>query len=242
MIKFDRPTLVTFTAPTCSGKTHLLNHLTESARFSRIVSTTTRARRPGEVVGVDYDYISVDESKQMEADGEFFELIKFNGVRYGVTQAEMDTKMNSGTAPIVILEPQGLEIYEQKCQEHGWDIFKVYVHTTESVRLERLLQRSLGEAWRALDDLRGSTTNSTYGRSFHEVAIDGAKTSIAKTINEHQRRLKSILGEERRWSNVTNWDAIIPGDDVKKATAMIEQGIKWRNRLRGVPQPYTHKM
>jgi len=235
MSTFNTPTLVTLTAPTCSGKSYLLNELTNRGVFSRIVSTTTRPQRSGEVEGVDYFFINSALSRAMEHDGEFFELIEFNGTRYGVTHAEMSGKMSDSRAPIVILEPQGLEIYEQKCRERGWNIFKIYVHVTEEVRIQRLLQRSLGEAWSMIDNLNTGSTNQ-YSASFNSVAREEAKKTVAKIINEHQRRLLSITGDERRWQQVTSWDAIVPGDDVEKALAMIEQGIKWRNRKEATPQ------
>lgn len=233
-MKFDRPTLVTLTAPTCSGKSYLLNEVTSRGLFSRIVSTTTRARRPGEVIGLDYDYISMEQSKQMEADGEFFELIEFNGVRYGVTHDQMNRAMSDTRAPIVILEPQGLEIYQQKCNERGWGVFKIYVHTTESVRLKRLLQRTIDTACGAVDTLNPAP--GKYAQTFFDVGSDEAKKVITNAVNEHHRRVLSITGDERHWSNRFSWDAIVPGDDLEKAIKMIEQGIVWRNRKEGVPQ------
>lgn len=233
MNRFDKPTLITLTAPTCSGKSYLLNELTARGDFSRIVSTTTRPKRPGEVEGVDYYFIDTAKSLQMEAAGDFFELISFNGTRYGVTHSEMQAKMTSGIPPIVVLEPQGLEIYTEKCHAAGWGIFKVYVHTTESVRLQRLLQRTLNAAWGVVDTL--SPSPGKYTQAFFDMASEEAKKTLVAAVNEHQRRLLSITGDERRWSNQFNWDAIVPGDDVEKAASMIEQGIKWRNRREAPP-------
>lgn len=230
---FDRPTLVTLTAPTCSGKSHLLNEVTARGLFSRIVSTTTRAQRPGETPGIDYHYISVERSKQMEEAGEFFELIEFNGTRYGVTHAEMTRRMAGAQAPIVILEPQGLDIYQRKCNERGWGIFKVFVHTTESVRLQRLLQRTLDATCGAISTLNPAP--GRYTQTFFDEGAESAKKVIASAVTEHQRRLLSITGDERHWANRFTWDAIVPGDDVEKAISMIEQGIKWRNRRDAVP-------
>lgn len=234
-MNFTNPTLVTLTAPTCSGKSYLLNELTSRGIFSRIVSTTTRDPRPGERAAVDYDFISVEKSKQMEAAGEFFELIEFNGVRYGVTYDQMRRAMACDQPPIVILEPQGLKIYEEKCREHGWDIFKIYVHVTEDEKLKRLKERTEKEMHRLIDNLDTGSAHR-YSAAFNEVARENAKAALSKMLAEHQRRTLLITGDERRWSNVTSWDAIVPGDDVEKAISMIEQGIKWRNRKVVPPQ------
>jgi guanylate kinase len=192
--------------------------------FSRIVSTTTRARRDGEVEGVDYNFISVEQSLAMEKNGEFAELITFQGVRYGVTHKEMQGKMHGDRAPIVILEPKGLEMYEQLCRDNGWEIFKIYVHTVESERIARLNRRTALDIRNALHNIAKSSQNVSAlltSMDMHDAA--------EKLIHIHTNRLLSITGEERAWSNVTRWDLQVPGDDVNKAIQHIEQGIKWRN-------------
>jgi guanylate kinase len=234
MLKFDNPTLVTLTAPTASGKSYLLNALTERGLFSRIVSTTTRDPREGEREGVDYNFITVEKSQQLERLDQFFELIEFNGTRYGVTHAEMEAKIGGPQSPLVVLEPQGLAIYEQKCREKGWDIYKIFVHVTESVRTDRLLQRTLSDVWSAIDNV-ATIPNGRYSNAFSSVATETAKKKAAKAIGEHHKRLIG-LEEERHWSNTNRWDAIVPGDNVDKAIAMLEHGVKWRNRQRAEPQ------
>lgn len=237
MLKFDHPTLVTLTAPTCSGKSYLLNKLTE-AGAPRIVSTTTRPRRDGEIEGVDYHFISIDESKELEAANAFFELIEFRGTRYGVTHAEMQGKMAGKFAPVVVLEPQGLAIYEQKCREHGWNIYKVYVHTGENERIRRLVKRTTDEV---LANLASFTSRSArYDAAFASVAKEKYESVIPKIIGTHTDRLLSITGDERRWSNTTLWDTIIPGDDYKKALDMLLVGAVARNRRSAPPAPYDH--
>lgn len=220
MTNFTRPTLITITAPTCSGKSYLMAALEKSLGFTRIVSTTTRAPRVTEIQGVDYDFISYQKSRELERTGSFAELVEFNGVRYGVTKVEMNRKMGSDKPPMVILEPQGLELYKKMCFENGWDIFTVYVSTVERLRTARLANRTTQQL-----------LQSDYGDE-----------EISLIIKQHTERLLSIVGDERRWSNVTSWDAVVPGDDIVKALAYIEQGIKNRNFRIAAPTAYIHQV
>src|SRR3990167_8748151 len=142
MLKFDRPTLLTITAQTCSGKNFLMAALERELGFTQIVSTTTRAQRAGEGNGKGYWFISDAQSRAMEENGESAELITFRSVRYGVTHAEMNTKMYGNTVPMVILEPQGLAAYKKICVDNGWDVYTVYVSTVESTRIARLNART----------------------------------------------------------------------------------------------------
>lgn len=228
MNTFSRPTLITLTAPTCSGKSYLLDKLAYNGTVSRIVSTTTRAKRDGETNGVDYDFISMEQSLELERSGRFFELIEFNGTRYGVTNEQMESALADERPPAVVLEPKGLAIYEQKCREHGWDIFKIYVHTVESLRIQRLYERTVNHLNKVVDSA-GLPSMSRLSEAFDANASAELKKQVASIVSEHDRRLLSITGVERAWSNTGSWDAIVPGDDVGKAISMIKQGIKWRN-------------
>jgi len=235
-MQFDKPTLITLTAPTCSGKSFLLEYLTDQVTpyrrtvvkglCERIVSTTTRKSREGEEEGKDYYFISEEESIRMEQDGLFAELITFRGTRYGVTKVEMAKKMASDRPPIVILEPQGLKIYEKLCQENGWGIYKVFVSTSEPVRIQRLNHRT-------------SLDMQDVIRRRHEFQGDELFEAIKKVISTHTNRMESIMGEERRWQGMSVWDAIITGEDRMKAIADLKQGIAWRNQRTKNPTPFN---
>jgi guanylate kinase len=219
MLKFDRPTLLTITAPTCSGKNFLMEALESELGFTRIVSTTTRPMRAGEVDGKDYHFITERESFALEAANAFAELIEFRGVRYGVTHGEMNRKMGNSAPPMVILEPQGLAAYKKICTANDWDVYSVYVSTVESERVRRLNERTTV-------DIRSTM---------------GSEPAIKKVVQTHTDRLLSITGEERQWSNTTFWDAVIPGDDIKKALEYVQHGVAYRNQRVATPTAYVHK-
>jgi len=231
---FSRPTLITLTAPTCSGKSYLLNEITSRGHLSRIVSTTTRARRDGERNGFDYDFITAARSREIELEGNFFELIEFNGTLYGVTHDQMRRAMACDQPPVIVLEPQGLEIYRQKCHEMGWDVFQVYVHTAEEERVRRLNARTTNEILQAVGKL-SSVNVATFADAFAVVNTEKLTAALPKIVAVHTSRLLSITGDERRWQGKFSWDAIVPGDDVEQAIEMISQGIAWRNRKTAPP-------
>jgi len=244
-MKFNTPTLVTFTAPTCSGKSFILDHfakedtlVTQIMRvkkpdwkftpiMTRVVSTTTRPMRKGERDSVDYYFISMEQSLQMEKEGLFAELVDFRGVRYGVTHEEMAWKMNGDLPPGVILEPLGLSMYEKYVKEHGWDIFKVFVDTPEAVRIHRLSERTALDIRNGILDLLQNVTDIGL--------LDRADmlTIAEKQLAIHSDRMLSITGDERNWKNANTWDAIVPGDDIHDAIAILEAAIDKRNQERG---------
>jgi len=221
MLKFDHPTLVTLTAPTCAGKNFLLDALAENFGFSRIVSTTDRAARMGEIEGVHYNFISTEKSLAMERDNLFAELVTYNGTRYGVTHVEMANKVQAGLPPpIVILEPQGLQIYKKYCMQQGWQLFSAFINTPEKIRLSRLVQRTTDDICTAVDSLES----------------DILAASIAKIIAVNNARLTSVIENERMWLHASDWHAIVSGTDIKEALNTVQLGVANRKLKNGVYQ------
>lgn len=206
MEQFVRPTLVTITGGTCSGKTFLRSQLElqENFGWERIVSTTTRPARAGEREGYDYYFIDEAESLKLEQQGLFAELVTYRGVRYGVTVNEMFNRFAHVNAATVVLEPEGVEMYKRVCRKLGLDIFKIYVTVPDELKLDRLRKR-LGENIMA------------------DVDFDQAKA-------EYDSRKAAINGPERNWIVSNTWDAVVPGDDVEKAIGMIRLCVEWRNK------------
>lgn len=209
MVTFNKPTLVTVTAPTCSGKNYLINQLVASRGFNRIVSTTTRKPRSGEVHGKDYFFVSQSEFDRQKASNWFAEYNQFNGSWYGVSKNILNQTITASNLPVLILDPNGVSTYKEICKAGGFDIFTIYVSTVENTRIERLIRRAIAGV--------------TKGQNLEAI------------INDTMNRYTSIIGQERRWSNTNVWDAIVPGDNIEEAVKMIDQGIQWRNQRYDTP-------
>jgi guanylate kinase len=72
------------------------------------VSATTRRRRPGEVDGREYWFISDQVFDRKLADGEFLEYVEFPwGQRSGTLRSEIDRIVSAGRVPLLDLETEG---------------------------------------------------------------------------------------------------------------------------------------
>ncbi len=218
---FTTPTLITITAPTCAGKSFLMEELERKVGLTRLVSTTDRPPRHNERNGVDYFFISTTESQRLEQEELFAELVTYNGVRYGVTHQEMEGKMlNLDSPPMVILEPSGLEIYRKYCGSKGWSVFSIFVSTVESIRLERLVQRTTFDLIKVIAEAE-DVENADY--------LKFIKRHITSTVRANNNRLKAVIDQERLWHARESWDVIIDGTDVVKALKDFDLAIKSRN-------------
>ena len=219
-LHFTHPTLVTLTAPSCAGKSFLLEALISELGFQRIVSTTDRAQRAGEVQGVHYDFLTTEQSKQLEADNKFAELVTFNGTRYGVTHEEMAKKMVEGAPPpMVILEPNGVQMYREYCSSKQWNVFTIFVETAEEVRISRLASRSTDDILAALGAVA----------SDEPVYDNRHKAAVRKVIDANNKRLAAILSEERLWVYSNPWDVVVDGTNLQYSLQLVQNYVAARN-------------
>jgi guanylate kinase len=97
------------TGPSGAGKgtieRELLNRLPE---LELAVSATTRERRPGEMDGVHYHFVSSEEFLDRIARGDFLEHVEYvSGHRYGTLRSEIDRVRAAARVPLLDLEIEG---------------------------------------------------------------------------------------------------------------------------------------
>lgn len=186
----QKPVLITFTSPTCSGKSYLLSYIRDVAKLPCFVSTTTRPKREGEVDGVDYFYISDEESRAIEARDGFAELMTFRGYRYGVTKEEFKKKLDMGVA-FLIVEPEGIDHYAKPALDVGAAWLKYFVEVEPEIRIERFKQRMEADVIKA--------------------TLNGP-SAIKATLRNYLSRFESLVGPELKWRDMYTWSRVLRGD------------------------------
>lgn len=97
------------TGPSGAGKGTLIKGLLERVPGLEVaVSATTRARRPGEIDGHDYWFLSDDEFSRRVDSGAFLEHVAYvSGRRYGTLRSEMERIAEDGRICVLELELDG---------------------------------------------------------------------------------------------------------------------------------------
>jgi guanylate kinase len=108
------PLFIVLAGPAGSGKSTLCERLLqEYPDFSRVVTATTRAPRPGEINGVHYHFLSPAEFRRRIAGGEFLEWAQVHGERddrlYGTLRASVLEPLTQGRNLILNIDVQGVE-------------------------------------------------------------------------------------------------------------------------------------
>ncbi len=110
------PVLLVLAGPAGSGKTTLCERMVaEVPGFERIVTTTTRAPRPGEVNGVHYHFFTPEQFDAKVAAGEFLEWawVHKTGNRYGTLASSVLDPLAAGRSLIINVDVQGVESFRK---------------------------------------------------------------------------------------------------------------------------------
>ncbi|MBA4501666.1 guanylate kinase [Marinobacterium marinum] len=103
-------TLYILSAPSGAGKTSLVKALLQrDDQVGVSVSHTTRAMRPGEVDGVDYNFVEMDQFNALIEQGQFLEFAEVFGNKYGTSQQWVREQLATGRDVILEIDWQGAE-------------------------------------------------------------------------------------------------------------------------------------
>lgn len=124
--KSRRGVMFVIEAPSGTGKTTVIKKLLaqdNNLKFS--VSVTTRARRPGEIDGVDYHYVTDEQYNKLVEEDAFYERVDSQyGSRYGTLRSEVDGFLNVGQDVVFDMDWVGLRQMKEKAPK---DVVSIYL-------------------------------------------------------------------------------------------------------------------
>ncbi len=105
----ERPgLLIIVSGPSGVGKDAALKRMKEMGYpFHFLVTNTTRPKRPDEVDGMDYHFITQEKFEAMATNGEFLEHAFVYGFNYGNAKAEVRNALARGQDVIMRIDVQG---------------------------------------------------------------------------------------------------------------------------------------
>jgi guanylate kinase len=133
-----RGLLFVLSSPSGAGKSTIARMLLQSDDgISMSVSATTRPRRPGEVDGRDYHFVSAERFETMVLEGAFLEWAHVFGHRYGTLKSEVVKAIEGGRDVLLDIDWQGT----QQLKQVDPDIVRVFILPPSLRELERRLTR-----------------------------------------------------------------------------------------------------
>lgn len=134
-----QPLLIVISGPSGVGKDTVIERMKERGLpFHFVVTATTRPRRPDEIDGVDYFFVSHEEFERMiESDDLFEHAIVYEDLK-GIPKHQVEEAFNSGKDVVIRLDVQGAKTVRAKCPE----ALMIFLSTrNEKELIERLKAR-----------------------------------------------------------------------------------------------------
>ena len=184
-----RGVMLVLSSPSGAGKSSISRHLLEQdSNLYLSVSATSRKRRPGEVEGRDYSYVSTEEFQLMINRGDFYEYAKVFDHYYGTPKAPVEAKMQEGKDVLFDIDWQGTQ--QMKAQARD-DLVSVFILPPSIAELEKRLNK------------RGQDTAEVVAKRMSKAADEMSHYPeydyiiVNENLEASVRQVQAILAAER---------------------------------------------
>jgi guanylate kinase len=198
-----RGLLFVVSAPSGTGKTTVVErlvHVLPDLALSR--SYTSRAARPGETDGVDYNFVSRARFEAMVAADAFLEWADVFGNFYGTCAPDAERDLSQGRDLVLVIDVQGARQVRQRCR----DTVGVFVMPPSFAVLEQRLRgrsKDTEEAMqRRLETARAEVAAFTeYDYVIVNDALEACVDRLRAIVIAERTRLRSARAAAERIVN-----------------------------------------
>jgi len=178
-------------SPSGAGKTTIAKALLDREKNLKMsVSSTTRLKRPTEVDGRDYHFVSENKFKEMIEEGKFLEFAKVFGNYYGTPRSPIEQAIASGSDVLFDIDWQGTQQLEGD-RTTGKDLVSVFILPPDNKELEmRLKIRGQDTDEEVQSRMAKATDEISHYREYDYIFVN-------RQIEESVQLLQMILGAER---------------------------------------------
>ena len=181
--------IVTLSGVTGTGKSFFKNVISQELGFENLVIVTTRAKRKGEIDGIDKRFINEEEFEKLKKENKIVVDFEFLGAQYAYMKNELESDKNQVT------EVHYNTIYDFK--KYAKDVFSIYMIPKDIERAKQELRnRNLPieiekKRLQEIDEhIEEYTTNENLRKQFNYVFInDYTEVAKNKLLEVIKRRL-----------------------------------------------------
>ena len=185
--------LVIISGPSGVGKDTIIQALRERPRdpdYHYVVTCTTRARRPGEIDRVSYQFLTPEEFRTLRESGGLLEANEVHGNWYGTPRAQVREALAAGHDVILKIDVQGA----QQVKERVPNALLVFVVPPS---LEALFDRLRTRATETADQLELRQRNAAIELARQE-DYDYVVLNEDGQVERTAARIDEIIADEHR--------------------------------------------
>ena len=184
-----RGLMLVISSPSGAGKSTIARHLLDNVdNFRLSVSVTTRARRPSEIEGVHYRFVSVREFERLRDSESLLEWAEVHGNFYGTPREAVEDAMAAGQDMLFDIDWQGAQQLQEKMPA---DVVSIFILPPSMTELQSRLHRRAEDTEEVIQTrLANSRSEIEHWREYDYVVVND-------DLNRAFTALKSIVEAER---------------------------------------------
>lgn len=164
-------TIFIVSAPSGAGKTSLVKALVQKLNHAvPSISHTTRPKRPNEVDGENYHFISYDDFVNMIDNDEFLEYARVFENFYGTSIQAVIEQIEAGLDVILEIDWQGAQIIREKFHPNTVSVF--IVPPSRQALHKRLLERDQDDAKTIEHRMSKATAEISHYQEFEYLVVN----------------------------------------------------------------------
>ncbi len=184
-----RGIMLVLSSPSGAGKTTLTRNLLEQEENVALsISVTTRARRPSEIDGVHYFFVSKRRFETMRDTGDLLEWAEVHGNFYGTPREPVEKALAAGRDVLFDIDWQGTR---QLLDEMRDDVVTVFVLPPSAGELKARLERRAEDSQTIIAQrLHNAFEELSHWREYDYILVN-------RDLDKSFARLRAILTAER---------------------------------------------
>ncbi|MBB4065551.1 guanylate kinase [Gellertiella hungarica] len=184
-----RGLMLVISSPSGAGKSTIARNLLESdIGLSLSVSVTTRKRRPSEIDGVHYNFISVKEFERLRDTDALLEWAEVHGNYYGTPREPVEAAMAEGRDMLFDIDWQGALQLQEKMRA---DVVAIFILPPTMTELQsRLHRRAEDTAEVIATRLNNSRAEIEHWREYDYIIVND-------DLQHAYESMRSIVSAER---------------------------------------------
>lgn len=196
MTEKKKGVLVILSGPTCAGKDVVMRELLErNKNMIRLVTTNSREKRPEEVEGVDYYFVSREEFEKMIVAGDFFEWVEYRGEYRGGQKLQVLQAIDSGQDVIWRIDVRGVKnIYDKVKEQVSNSVFILLISPIEILRQRAEKRKTEDKKWTdwSMDMAKWEMDQ----KENFDFVVENKEDQLTETVNQ----IETIIEKIRRKS------------------------------------------
>jgi guanylate kinase len=184
-----RGIMLVLSSPSGAGKTTLSRNLLEQEdNVALSISVTTRPRRPSEIDGVHYHFVTKRHFEAMRDGGELLEWAEVHGNYYGTPREPVEKALVAGRDVLFDIDWQGTrQLYEKM----RGDVVGVFVLPPSAAELKTRLERRAEDSGAIIAErLRNAAEEFLHWNEYDYILVN-------RDLDKSFARLRAILTAER---------------------------------------------